>query len=222
MRPPVAPVAPALAAVVLAASGWAAVVPVRAEPAPTVIPLSRAEAKLRPVLRPGAHGLWVRRLHRALAIVPARQPFSATTSRAVITFRIAHGLSPKPVVTTRTWMALGSSVIVGRRLPVPADVTVSPLARTSREYRTTVGVQRFATSATARRVVSRESGGQCTIADPSGTYRGKWQMDADFWSTYGGRQFAARPDLATCAQQDVVAYRGWVDRWWQPWSTAAW
>jgi Transglycosylase-like domain len=222
MRPSVAAVAGSLVAAVVAASGCAVVAPIRAETTPAVTPLSRAEAKLRPVLRTGSRGLWVRRLHRALHIVPARQPFAATTSRAVVTFRLAHGLSPKPVVTTRTWMVLGSSVVVGRRLPAPTDITVTPLARTSREYRATVGVQRFATSATARTVVSRESGGQCGVSDPSGTYRGKWQMDAAFWSTYGGRQFATRPDLATCAQQDLVAYRGWVDRWWQPWSTAAW
>ena len=173
------------------------------------------------MLRPRAHGLWVRRLHRALAIVPARQPFSAATSRAVITFRIAHGLSPKPVVTTRTWMALGSSVIVGRRLPVPADVTVSPLARTSREYRTTVGCKGSRRRpphdewCRANRVGSAPSP---TRAAPTGA-SGRWTLTSGRpW----GRQFAARPDLATCAQQDVVAYRGWVDRWWQPWSTAAW
>lgn len=54
--------------------------------------------------------------------------------------------------------------------------------------------------------------------NPSGKYRGKWQMDADFWATYGGRAFASRPDLASEYQQDLVAYHGWLARGWQPWA----
>lgn len=226
-------VMPVVVATAVLGTGIVAASPAHAHPAAApVIPLTREQAALRPVLRPGDTGLWVRRLHRALHIVPARQPFGRATSRAIIRFRVAHRLSAHPVVTVRTWMALGSLVVVGRRraqgpapsgpLPGGGDPTITDTARNSRAYRASLGVARFASSATARTVVTRESGGQCAIADPSGTYRGKWQMDASFWATYGGRQFAARPDLATCAQQDIVAYRGWVDRWWQPWSTAAW
>ncbi len=51
----------------------------------------------------------------------------------------------------------------------------------------------------------------------TGKYRGKWQMDADFWQTYGGLQYASRPDAASEAEQDAVAYRGWQARGWQPW-----
>lgn len=254
-----------------------------------VVPISRAEAKNRPVLRAGATGLWVRRLHRLLGIVPADQPFGVATQRAVRAFRVAHGLSDKPVVSVRVWMLLGRAgtpatgdafadrptlrqgdtsgwvqalqVALGVQpasgyfgsltlaaverfqdqagLPVtgvvdrgtwqalgsrvttpPTDVTTTPAARTSRTHRASIGVEAFASSATARMVVQRESGGQCDISDPSGTYRGKWQMDSQFWSSYGGREFAPSPDRATCAEQDVVAYRGWVDRWWQPWPTA--
>lgn len=42
-------------------------------------------------------------------------------------------------------------------------------------------------------------------------------MDIDFWSSYGGRAFASRPELAGEAQQDLVAFRGWLARGWQPW-----
>ena len=255
-----------------------------------VVPVSRAEAQSRPVLRAGASGVWVRRLHRALGIVPARQPFGAATERAVRAFRVAHGLSDKPVVSVRMWMLLGSPATaseggdfadrptlrqgdssawvqalqvalavqpasgyfgpvtaaaverfqaesglavtgivnratwqaLGSRVAAPAtDVTTTTAARTSRNYRQSIGVTAFASSATAQMVVQRESGGQCDVSDPSGKYRGKWQMDSNFWSAYGGREFAATPDQATCAEQDIVAYRGWVDRWWQPWSTTA-
>lgn len=51
-------------------------------------------------------------------------------------------------------------------------------------------------------------------------YQGKWQMDADFWATYGGLAFAPGPAAASEATQDAVAYRGWKDRGWQPWECA--
>lgn len=52
----------------------------------------------------------------------------------------------------------------------------------------------------------------------NGKYRGLWQMDAGFWRTYGGLAYAARPDLATRAQQNEVAWRGWKVRGWEPWT----
>lgn len=269
---------------------------------PQITPISMAEARQRPVLRPGDRGVWVRRLHRALSISPARQPFAAATRRAVIAFRTAQGLRPRPVVNARTWRALGTLVVISKPVvtpggpatspsPSPAtdrpdlsygdtsgwvqavqvalgvspasgyfgpltlaavkkfqsesglavtgvvdaatwqalgslvvapqiDITTSEAARTSRAHRASIGVGQFANSWTARMVVQRESGGQCDISSPGGTYRGKWQMNAEFWSHYGGTEFAARADQATCEQQDLIAYRGWVDRWWQPWPTA--
>jgi hypothetical protein len=105
---------------------------------------------------------------------------------------------------------------------VPAssgDPTITRAARTSRSSRAGVSVRAWANSATARRVAARESGGNCQAVSRNGKYRGKWQMDASFWRSYGGRAYAATPDRASCAEQDVVAHRGWVARWWQPWST---
>lgn len=74
----------------------------------------------------------------------------------------------------------------------------------------------WASTAAARRVADCESDAP-TDVNPSGKYRGKWQMDRDFWKKYGGLRFASRPELATEAQQDLVAYRGWKARGWQPW-----
>jgi hypothetical protein len=42
-------------------------------------------------------------------------------------------------------------------------------------------------------------------------------MDADFWRTYGGQEFASRPDLATYAEQLIVAQRGYAARGRSPW-----
>lgn len=295
---PISRIAATTVAALLLAHGtstaWAASPSVAAPTAAdSYAPLSLAEAKTRPTLQRHDRGVWVRRLNAAFHITPGRS-FGKATARAVKKFRAAHGQKARPVVTTRTWMALGTRIIVPTPTPAPTapptqvrpqleygdvsswvqvlqvalgvdadghfgpvtlaavkafqqsaglpvtgivdaatwsalgdrvtdpviDVTTTQSARTSRAHRESIGVAAFASSWTARMVVDRESGGQCDIVNPSGTYRGKWQMDAAFWSAYGGTEFAPRPDLATCDEQDVVAYRGWVDRWWQPWPTA--
>lgn len=54
-------------------------------------------------------------------------------------------------------------------------------------------------------------------------YYGAWQANAAFWRTYGGdlRYLADRGRFtAPAAMQDLVAYRGWLARGWQPWSCA--
>lgn len=52
-------------------------------------------------------------------------------------------------------------------------------------------------------------------------YFGGLQMDMAFWRTYGGLEFAPRPDLASREQQIVVAERGRADRGYQPWPSCA-
>lgn len=99
------------------------------------------------------------------------------------------------------------------------DRTTNYRARTSRSYRGSIGASAWAKSPTARRVAYRESRNNCRIVSPSGKYRGKWQMDSNFWRSYGGLKYASTPDRASCYHQDIVAYRGWVARWWQPWTT---
>lgn len=76
----------------------------------------------------------------------------------------------------------------------------------------------WADTAKARAVAECESGGDIHAVSASGTYRGKWQMDADFWRTYGGLRYATRADLATEPEQDRVAHNGWLTRGWQPWT----
>lgn len=103
--------------------------------------------------------------------------------------------------------------------PAGNDPTVTRRARSSRAARGGISVRAWVNSATARRIIRAESGGNCRAVSPGGKYRGKWQMDRSFWRTYGGLAYASTPDRASCAQQDIVAHRGWVARWWQPWST---
>jgi len=78
----------------------------------------------------------------------------------------------------------------------------------------------WAASPKAIAVAKCESGGNPTVVSRTGKYQGKWQMDDRFWASYGGLAFASDPQYASEAQQDEVAYRGWLARGWQPWSCA--
>lgn len=98
-----------------------------------------------------------------------------------------------------------------------SSVKSDPTRGISKAVRPTVSFEVWITSPTAIRVIKKESKGNCKAIGAKGKYRGKWQMNAGFWKTYGGLEFAPRADLATCEQQDQVAYRGWLARGWQPW-----
>jgi Transglycosylase-like domain len=97
------------------------------------------------------------------------------------------------------------------------DPTVTTKARKSAKYRKTIPLATWVMAPKSKAVAKRESGGNCRAVNPSGLYRGKWQMSAGFWAGYGGKKYAARADRATCHQQDKVAYRGWLASWWHPW-----
>jgi hypothetical protein len=99
------------------------------------------------------------------------------------------------------------------------DPTNTKASKNSRRARSEVSLEAWVASYTAQRVAYAESRDNCKSTGSNGKYRGKWQMDANFWATYGGLKFASHADLATCAQQDIVAYNGWISRHWQPWQT---
>lgn len=61
-----------------------------------------------------------------------------------------------------------------------------------------------------------ESGGRWHIATGNG-YWGGLQQDLAFWRRHGGLQYAARPDLASRAQQIAVAEAGLRVQGWGAW-----
>lgn len=71
-----------------------------------------------------------------------------------------------------------------------------------------------------RSVIFCESSNDPQKVSKTGKYRGLYQMDADFWSSYGGLELASRPDLASRAAQNYVAYRGYVGNGWGRWECA--
>jgi hypothetical protein len=110
-----------------------------------------------------------------------------------------------------------STTPVSAQSVTTSSVKSDPTRGISKAVRPTVSFEVWITSPTAIRVIKKESKGNCKAVGAKGKYRGKWQMNAGFWKTYGGLEFAPRADLATCEQQDQVAYRGWLARGWQPW-----
>ncbi|GEM_PF-3893843 len=182
---------------------------------PTPPPSAPAPGVLGPELRPGALSIWVVALQQTLGVSPTSGYFGPLTEAAVKDLQSGSNLPATGVVTAATWNLLGG-------VTAPAvDPTRTAAARDSAQHRKDLGVAAFVASWTASAVVDRESGGNCAIVSYNGAWRGKWQMDASFWATYGGTEFAAAPEAATCAQQDLVAYNGWVDRWWWPWKKEA-
>jgi hypothetical protein len=86
--------------------------------------------------------------------------------------------------------------------------------------------QEWAQRAKTRAVIFCESSNDPRKVSRTGKYRGLYQMDTNFWRSYGGRAIAARPDLASRAAQNYVAYRGYVSHerrignGWAPWECA--
>ena len=95
-----------------------------------------------------------------------------------------------------------------------------PTRNLSKEKRKKISFKVWVKSPTAKFLKRKESNNNCKATGGNGKYRGTWQMNAGFWKTYGGKKYASRPDKATCHEQDLVAYRGWLDRGWSPWPPA--
>ena len=70
------------------------------------------------------------------------------------------------------------------------------------------------------RLVQCEASGNWHAATGNG-YFGGTQQDMPFWRKYGGLAYAPRPDLATPAQQIVVAERGLAVQGWRAWPSCS-
>ena len=112
-----------------------------------------------------------------------------------------------------------------RRLPRASRSRPTPTATALRRVHTFGGLatskaSQWAQTRSALAVAECESGRDGSARSHTGKYRGKWQMDASFWATYGGLKYASSPDYASVTEQDEVAYRGFLARGWQPWTCA--
>jgi hypothetical protein len=123
---------------------------------------------------------------------------------------------PGPTVTRTVEVPVpGPTVTVAAREATPAPTRASRARTTA--LAAPAGFEAWLASPTRKRIIWRESHGICDITNPTGKYQGRYQMDDNFWRAYGGLKYAPNPHQATCHEQDLVAYRGWLARRWQPW-----
>jgi hypothetical protein len=116
-----------------------------------------------------------------------------------------------------TFMMLGPFVTAQAATFVTA---VDPTRDLSKSERKKVSFKTWVNSPTAKFLKKKESSNNCKAVGYKGMYLGTWQMSAGFWNTYGGKKYAPKANLATCQQQDLVAYKGWLARGWSPWPPA--
>lgn len=114
-------------------------------------------------------------------------------------------------------LGLTTILLFSIQTSVSAADSTDPTRDLTRTQRTEVTFDVWLAAPMTAKIIKKESHGNCKDVGAGGKYRGKWQMTAGFWKSYGGLDFAPRADLATCEQQDQVAYKGWQARGWQPW-----
>ena len=132
------------------------------------------------------------------------------------------GLDPEPeqapAPETKKKKKVSKKAATRQRFREMGDVTLINGTRKSRAAREAVTFEQWQAAPFTKYIAKKESNRRCKAVNRSGKYRGRWQMDKNFWSSYGGKKFAKRPEKASCQEQDLVAYRGWIARGWQPWN----
>lgn len=110
---------------------------------------------------------------------------------------------------------------------IPAQAAVPQIAMAedvtrnlSKAERKEITFEQWVNSPTAKYLKKVESHGNCKSTGGKGKYQGTWQVNAGFWKTYGGKKYASKASKATCLEQDLVAYQGWLARGWSPWPPA--
>ncbi len=172
-----------------------------------------------PVLRRGSTGYYVTRVQIVLG-VRVTGYYGPLTEAAVKRFQQCYRVTPADgVVRASTWLTLNRwyAAKAARLRAIANDATMTTLAKTSSAARLAVSLKVWQASPHGQMIATRESHGSCTSVSSGGAYRGKWQLSASLWKGYGGLVFAATADRATCAEQDLDAYRAWLRSWWWPW-----
>lgn len=149
----------------------------------------------------------------ALLALPQAQAKSETTlrqqGRGSVLFVEAADVSVVPPVQTAPQRIAAT--------PVRITSATSWYTRHRVSRSTWIKAQHWAKNPIAWRITWCESKHHPKAVNPTGKYRGAWQMDRHFWRTYGGLKFARLPDKASLSAQNYVAYRGYKARGYSPW-----
>lgn len=100
------------------------------------------------------------------------------------------------------------------------QIAEDPTRNLSKAERKKISFAVWVSSPTAKYLKKVESKNNCKSTGGKGKYQGTWQVSAGFWKTYGGKKYASKASKATCREQDLVAYKGWLARGWSPWPPA--
>ena len=132
------------------------------------------------------------------------------------------------MMVKRIWAS--TAIAIGAQLtlipvasPVKAaviQVVDDPTRDLSKAERKKISFEVWLKSPTTKYLKKVESNNNCKSTGGNGKYQGTWQVNAGFWQTYGGKKYAPKASLATCREQDLVAYKGWLARGWSPWPPA--
>jgi len=145
----------------------------------------------------------------------ATQPVAVDPALAAVIAATSGATIDRGKKTTVVKLSKAKKKVVAK---YKGDITLTKDAKLYRGARELVPFEVWRTSAFARFISMKESHRNCKSIGRSGKYRGRWQMSPSFWKTYGGKQFASTPDKASCRDQDLVAYNGWIVRGWAPWA----
>ena len=107
--------------------------------------------------------------------------------------------------------------------PASAAITRTvddPTRNLAKADRLNISFETWVTSPTAIYLKRVESNNNCKSTGGKGKYQGTWQVNAGFWKTHGGLKYAKKASKASCQEQDLVAYQGWLARGWSPWPPA--
>jgi uncharacterized protein YabE (DUF348 family) len=121
------------------------------------------------------------------------------------------GVNGSEQVTYRITQVNGKET---NRVQLQTNVTTQPVTQVVR-----VGTQPLPGDAVWDRIAQCESGGNWSINTGNGYYGGL-QFNLPTWDSNGGQVYAARPDLATKAQQIAIADKVRAARGYEPWECA--
>ena len=116
------------------------------------------------------------------------------------------------LLTVQSSVGVANAAVIG--------IADDPTRNLSKEERKKISFKVWVNSPTAKFLKEVESNNNCKSTGGNGKYQGTWQVNAGFWKTYGGKKYASKASKATCREQDLVAYKGWLARGWSPWPPA--
>ncbi|MEY2778259.1 MAG: Transglycosylase-like domain, partial [Actinomycetota bacterium] len=144
----------------------------------------------------------------------ATQPVAIDPALAAVIAETANATIDRSKKTKVVKLSRSKKKVVAK---FKGDITLSKDAKLYRGARELIPFEVWRASAFTRYISMKESHRNCKAVNRTGKYRGRWQMSSAFWKTYGGKQFASKPEKASCRDQDLVAYNGWIVRGWAPW-----